>query len=196
MDATTHDSLITYADVAMNKAKSSGGARTVVRFTRDLLSYEHELEIEQQIRSALEENRVFFHLQPQFNIDHQLRGFEALARIKDKDGKFISPGEFIPIAEKTGLVSRIDSAVFRKAAAFFGDVLRKSGSDITLSVNISVQHMMKNNFIAGSLNFEEPDEETACINVVAKTQEAHFDMFLSNSFGFGGTNSTLIIKNY
>lgn len=148
MDATTPDSLVTYADIAMNKAKSSGGARTVVRFTRDLLSYEHELEIEQEIRSALEEDRVFYHLQPQFNIDHQLRGFEALARIRGKDGKPISPGDFIPVAEKTGLVSKIDSTVFRKAAAFFGDVVRKSGSDITLSVNISVQHMMKNNFIA------------------------------------------------
>lgn len=148
MDATTPDSLVTYADIAMNKAKSSGGARTIVRFTRDLLSYEHELEIEQEIRSALEEDRVFYHLQPQFNIDHQLRGFEALARIRGKDGKLISPGDFIPVAEKTGLVSNIDSIVFRKAAAFFGDVVCKSGSDITLSVNISVQHMMKNNFIS------------------------------------------------
>ena len=56
--------------------------------------------------------------------------------------------------------------------------------------------MMKNDFIGGSLNFEAPDEETACINVLPETKETHFDMFLSNSFGFGGTNSTLIVKDW
>ncbi len=55
--------------------------------------------------------------------------------------------------------------------------------------------MMKNNFIAGNVNFENPDDETACIQVVSETIEAHFDTFMSNSFGFGGTNSTLIVKN-
>ncbi len=55
--------------------------------------------------------------------------------------------------------------------------------------------MMKNDFIAGNLNFENPDDETAVLNIVPETRECHFETFLSNSFGFGGTNSTLIVKN-
>jgi len=86
-------------------------------------------------------------LQPQFNIDHKLRGFEALARMTDKDGNIISPGEFIPVAEKVGLIDEIDGIIYRKAGAFIGDHIKKTGSKITLSINVSVKHLMKKDFI-------------------------------------------------
>ncbi|MCF0062263.1 beta-ketoacyl-[acyl-carrier-protein] synthase family protein [Dyadobacter chenwenxiniae] len=54
--------------------------------------------------------------------------------------------------------------------------------------------MMQNSFIAPNINFENPDEDSARINVVAQTKEQDINCFLSNSFGFGGTNSTLILK--
>lgn len=55
--------------------------------------------------------------------------------------------------------------------------------------------MMKNDFIAGTLNFENPDEDSAKLNIIGERKDVHFDTFLSNSFGFGGTNSTLIVRN-
>ncbi|MGZ4158686.1 MAG: beta-ketoacyl-[acyl-carrier-protein] synthase family protein, partial [Bacteroidia bacterium] len=54
--------------------------------------------------------------------------------------------------------------------------------------------MMQNNFVAPNINFEHPDEASAKLNIAKKTTEKNIDVFLSNSFGFGGTNSSLIIK--
>jgi len=56
--------------------------------------------------------------------------------------------------------------------------------------------MMKNSFIAPNINFENPDEYSQKLNIINKTLNKDINIFLSNSFGFGGTNSSLIIKNF
>jgi 3-oxoacyl-[acyl-carrier-protein] synthase-1 len=56
--------------------------------------------------------------------------------------------------------------------------------------------MMQNGFMAPNINFENPDEHSAKINVLPETLQRNFNTFLSNSFGFGGTNSSLIVKKW
>ncbi|BAP33704.1 3-oxoacyl-[acyl-carrier protein] synthase I [Chryseobacterium sp. StRB126] len=56
--------------------------------------------------------------------------------------------------------------------------------------------MMQNDFVAPNINLENPDSEAQKINLVSKTKNQKIDVFLSNSFGFGGTNSALIVKKF
>jgi 3-oxoacyl-[acyl-carrier-protein] synthase-1 len=56
--------------------------------------------------------------------------------------------------------------------------------------------MMQNSFVAPNINLENPDEDSALLNIAAQRTEKNIDIFLSNSFGFGGTNSSLIISKF
>ncbi len=146
-DAADTDSLFSFSNKAMLKAKESKEDNRILRFTKDMLIDRHVSEVENEIKTAIINNSFYFHLQPQFDMNHKLRGFEALARMNDKNGKRIMPGEFIPIAEKAGLIDKVDSAVFRKSAKFVGNLIQETGADILLSINISVKHIMKRHFL-------------------------------------------------
>lgn len=145
-DSDVIDNLFTFSDAALHEVKKNGSGSRILRFTMDVLNSENALEIERKIRAALTNDKIFCHLQPQYDMDHRLRGFEALARMKDDNGSYISPMDFIPVAEKTGLVDRIDMRVFDLAVQFLDNVINETGADITLSANVSVRHLMKNNF--------------------------------------------------
>lgn len=146
-DAEDVDTILSYANKAMLKAKRKEDDNAILHFTKDMLVDKRVLQVENEIRNALQNDTIYYSLQPQFDMDHKLRGFEALARMNDSDGNFISPGEFIPIAEKVGLIDKVDSAVFRKAAEFIGNIIKETKQDITISINISVKHLMKKHFI-------------------------------------------------
>ena len=147
-DTRDSHNMFSYADAAMYAVKRLGTDLHIRHFSHDLIAEaEHTNEIERKIRLALENDTIYFNMQPQYDITHNLRGFEALARMKDSDGNMISPADFIPVAEKAGLIDKVDSVVFRKAAGFFGEILKKVETDVILSLNVSVLHLMKKDFL-------------------------------------------------
>ena len=145
-DGDDLDSLISNSVAAMKEIKRINSSEHILHFYSELKAENH-LIIGNKVREALEKDNVFFNLQPQYDMSHKLRGFEVLARVKDIDGTIISPAEFIPAAERMGLIDSLDLAVYNKSAAFFGEMIRKTGTTAMLSINVSVKHMMKSNFI-------------------------------------------------
>ena len=146
-DADSSVSILACASAAMHEVKRRGGEKSVMRFSVNHLRTAKNLELERKIRAAFDNDLFFFQLQPQFDTSRRLRGFEALARMKDADGSLISPADFIPVAEKMGLVDKIDTLVFSRAAKFLADLMAKTGKTLTLCINVSVRHLMRNNFV-------------------------------------------------
>ena len=146
-DADNAAALLSCADAAMKEAKGRGAGSVVLKFEPKHIKTEKALLMERKIRDALERGDVSFRLQPQFDAKRKLRGFEALARMRDDDGSPISPVDFIPIAEKAGLIDRVDKRVFSLAVAFLSKLIRERQSDAVLCVNVSGRHLLKTNFI-------------------------------------------------
>lgn len=87
--------------------------------------------------------------------------------------------------------------VFGKTKPFVSSTKSMTGHECWMAGASEIIYsnlMMMNDFIAPNINFEEADEDSAKLNIVKETLNKEFDVYLSNSFGFGGTNSALVIK--
>ncbi len=134
------DDLLKRADVALYQAKSSG--RNTSRFFSDLTQKEinHSAQLEAGLRRALREEQFQLYLQPLFNSDCKITAAEALIRWQQPNGTIISPAEFIPFAEKNGLILQIGNWVLENACI----ILKKwsehhNTQSLRLAINISAR---------------------------------------------------------
>ena len=135
-------SLMRSAEIALGEALRSNEKRIFV-YDEHMENQEmKQTENEFLIKEALENNYFYLVYQPQFTSGKkELRGFETLIRCRKPDGTIISPAQFIPAAEQSNLIMRIDDYVLRHAMKEFKSVLDSTGCNITISVNVSAKNI-------------------------------------------------------
>lgn len=147
-DGLDADTLIKHADTAMYQAKEKGG---------DSFEYYHpdmnfrsleRLHLETHLRKALHRGEILVYYQPLVNLETgSVFGMEALVRWQHPELGLVSPGEFIPLAEETGLIVPIGNWVLR-TACMQNKQWHDMGHRLCVSVNISMQQFQQPDFVA------------------------------------------------
>lgn len=147
-DGDSIETLIKHADIAMYHAKDQG-RNDYKFFTQDLhKSFTGRLAIENEMRHALEKKEFEIYYQPQVAIDsQQIRGMEALIRWNHPTRGMVSPADFIPIAEESGLITPISEWVMT-AACQQARLWRDSAlPPITMAINLSARQIEHPQFV-------------------------------------------------
>lgn len=134
------------ADTAMYQAKRQGGTHTVIFGETMHARAIARLKIEADLRRALDNSELRVHYQPIYSAaTGQIEGFEALARWPTNSDRMISPDEFIPVAEETGLINELGLWVLHEACRQVGDWQRSlpDCENLYISVNLSGRQLMQ-----------------------------------------------------
>ncbi len=146
-DGDSIDQLLKHADLAMLRAKTLGNNRAqfyAKAMTDNAVNY---LLLENDLRKAIEADDLTLHYQPQVNLrTGKISGVEALVRWQHKDRGMISPGEFIPLAEETGLIEPLGAWVLHHACERFQAWLIQGINFGRIAVNLSPRQFRQDNF--------------------------------------------------
>ena len=148
LDAVDPVTLIKQADTAMYAAKEAG--RNSYRFyTADMNArVQQRLQLETDMRRGLMDDEFFLVYQPQIDLrSGRACGVEALVRWRDPQRGIVSPSEFIPIAEESGMIQALGARVLRDACRQVAQWHRQ-GMMLRLSVNLSVQQLQHESWLA------------------------------------------------
>lgn len=137
-DGETADELMQNADVAMYAAKHEGSSQ--IRMFNPVMRHkvERRNRIQRELHNALQGNDIFVQFQPLVDLrSGQLASCEALARWKTPGGDLISPAEFIPVAEQTGLVNHLGEVILSRVCRQLVDWDRRGIRPARTSINLS-----------------------------------------------------------
>jgi diguanylate cyclase (GGDEF)-like protein/PAS domain S-box-containing protein len=147
-DGTDAVTLLKHADHAVHRAKTNN-TNTLVCFAPEMTTFAMErLDLEQQLRRALEQRELVLYYQPQIDLQRgEIVGVEALLRWQHPQRGMIAPGEFIPLAEESGLIIPIGAwiidEVCRQAVAWDQAGL----PPLRVAVNVSARQLVQNDFV-------------------------------------------------
>lgn len=147
-DGTGAEELLARADEAMYFAKRSG-RKTFRFFDSSVMGFSRErLQIEAELRCALAQGQLALHYQPKIDIaTGEMRSVEALIRWRHPTRGFILPGEFIPIAEESGLILEIGDWVIREACRQAREWQQRKLPFLRVAVNVSPLQFCQANFV-------------------------------------------------
>ncbi len=145
-DEENAEELLREADIAMYRVKES--QRNAMRFYEPAMKAEVDsrLALERALRRALQDNEFELYLQPQYDGERKMVSCEALLRWPQADGGFVSPAEFIPLAEETGLIVPLGEWVLRRAGLLVSS-LELVGLTLSICVNVSPRQFSEANFV-------------------------------------------------
>jgi diguanylate cyclase (GGDEF)-like protein len=159
-DGDTPSKLLKNSDLAMYRAKSDG--RNGYHFFTSQMNQDLERSqwIEIHLKKALAENKFQLYFQPQLNLaTGEVVSCEALLRWPQPDGSMISPLEFIPVAERTGLINIISEWVFDTAYAYQNEWQKKGYKQIRVDINLSGKDFSKKEIIHKIIDMIGQDPE-------------------------------------
>lgn len=138
----------------------------------------HNEELKRDLKLAIKNDEFVAFYQPKVDINSgKLVGAEALIRWRTRDNKLIAPGDFIPLSEKTGLVTDLDMIVFEKVLAFLRTSLDAGVECVPISVNFSRLHFSNEKFLPTLLQKMEKYQVPAHLIELELTESAIFDNF-------------------
>ena len=142
------DYLNSCAEQALNKAKSLGGNMTLTYNPQMDTNLDQDACLERDLRHALKRNELVVYYQPKLYFKTlKIQGFEALIRWKHPEKGLIPPDVFLPMAEKTSLISEIGKLVIEQSAKQIQKWQNMGYKDITISLNVVAQQLHRGNLL-------------------------------------------------